>query len=428
MTTKELEELLEGGIETPHIDYKGPCEWDINTFAKDILAMANIEGGGRLIIGVAEKGVGYERVGMAATQIATFNYDNMRDQFASYAAPNVKFSVAFPEDKNGLHFVVITVDEFDEIPVICIKSNERAGTKAPVIYYRNTDKKIESGQISNYHDLRNLIERSAIKIRDRWKHIGLSAPDNIKKALDEELGKINMTEEILNKIKSRGYWRINFRPLIIEEKLELPQCKSIVEKNNIEYRGWYYPHVPRRSGDDTDLVPGNNYYEGWIDWGAHKEIWRMYQSGQFIHYKATEEDWYKEDDWYDDPRIKKIEPGTTLSVISAVYLITEIFEFLSRLTRNNLYQEGVEIDIGLNKTANRKLVILDPMRVPLFDQYMTKIDEINFTAQYSSEQMTQNAREEALKVIIHIFHRFGWENPPIGLFKSDQEKLITRKF
>ncbi len=190
MTTKELEELLEGGIETPHIDYKGPCEWDINTFAKDILAMANIEGGGRLIIGVAEKGVGYERVGMASTQIATFNYDNMRDQFASYAAPNVKFSVAFPEDKNGLHFVLITVDEFDETPVICIKSNERAGTKAPVIYYRNTDKKVESGQISNYHDLRNLIERSAIKIRDRWKHIGLSAPDNIKKALDEELGNL----------------------------------------------------------------------------------------------------------------------------------------------------------------------------------------------------------------------------------------------
>ena len=61
---------------------------------------------------------------------------------------------------------------------------------------------------------------------------------------------------------------------------------------------WDYPHFPQRRGDDTDLVPGNNYYEGWIDWGAHKEIWRMYQSGQFINYKAVEEDWFKEDGWY----------------------------------------------------------------------------------------------------------------------------------
>ena len=99
MTTQELEELLEGGIETPHIEYKGPCEWNINTFAKDILAIANIEGGGRIIIGMAEKGIGYERVGMTETQIATFDYDIIRDQFASFASPYAKFKVAFPTIK-----------------------------------------------------------------------------------------------------------------------------------------------------------------------------------------------------------------------------------------------------------------------------------------------------------------------------------------
>jgi hypothetical protein len=234
-------------------------------------------------------------------------------------------------------------------------------------------------------------------------------------------------EKILNKIKSRGYWRINFRPLVIKKKLELPECKNIVEKHNVEYRGWYYPHVPRRHGDDTDLAPGNNYYEGWIDWGIHKEIWRMYQSGQFIHYKAIEEDWYKEDDWFNDSQLKNIEPGTILSVISAVYLITEIFEFLSHLAKNHLYEEGIEIDIRLIKTAQRDLVILDPWRGHLFDQYRAKIGEIVFTSKYSSEQMIQNAKEEALKVIIHIFNRFGWEKPPVESFRNDQEKLITRK-
>ena len=188
MNTKELEELLEGGIETPHIEYKGACEWNINTFAKDILAIANIEDGGWIIIGMAEKDVGYERVGMTPAKIATFNYDIMRDQFASFASPHVKFSLAFPNDKKGLSFVVIKIAEFTEVPVICIKPNERAGTNAPVIYYRNTDKKVESGPISNYHDLHNLLERSTMKIRARWKQLGLSVPDNIQKVLDDELG------------------------------------------------------------------------------------------------------------------------------------------------------------------------------------------------------------------------------------------------
>lgn len=188
--TKELEELIEGGFETPRIEYKGPCDWNINTFAKDILAIANIESGGRIIIGVEEKDIEYKRVGMTKAQVTTFNYDTMRDQFASFASPHVKFSVSYPYDKNGKQYVVIAVNEFDETPVICIKPSEPAGTKAPVIYYRNTDKKVESGPISNYHDLHKLLERAATKIRVKWKSLGLSTPDNIEKIQDDELGNL----------------------------------------------------------------------------------------------------------------------------------------------------------------------------------------------------------------------------------------------
>ncbi|MGA2332604.1 MAG: hypothetical protein ABSG75_12670 [Syntrophales bacterium] len=237
-----------------------------------------------------------------------------------------------------------------------------------------------------------------------------------------------MTEETLNKIKSRGYWRINFRPLVIGQKLELPQCKNVVERNAVNFRGWDYPHFPQRRGDDTDLVAGNEYYEGWIDWGAHKEIWRMYQSGQFIHYKAVEEDWFKEDGWYGGTQFQKIEPGTILAILNTVYLITEIFEFLSRIAKTGLfYKEGVMLDIGLIRTAKRQLVMMDPMRGHLFDKYVARIDAIPFSHQYSSDEIIQNAREEALKAIVHIFQRFGWDNPPVETFKNDQEKLVRRQ-
>jgi predicted HTH transcriptional regulator len=186
MTTTELEQLLEAGIETPRIEYKGPCEWDVDLFAKDILAITNIEDGGWIVIGIQETSNEYERVGVTEAQAQSFVIDTMRDQFSKFADSHVTFSAYFPKDKNDTKFVVIKVDEFREIPVICIKSSDSAGTKAPIIYYRNTDKKVESGPISNYHDLRNLIERGAAKVRRRWKELGLEVPDTFDKKLRQE--------------------------------------------------------------------------------------------------------------------------------------------------------------------------------------------------------------------------------------------------
>ena len=72
----------------------------------------------------------------------------------------------------------------------------------------------------------------------------------------------------------RGYWRINFEPLVYEKKLDnLGVCKEVVEKNMVSLRGWNYPHFPHRVGNDAGLEPGSNYYEGWISWFNHREFW-----------------------------------------------------------------------------------------------------------------------------------------------------------
>lgn len=232
-------------------------------------------------------------------------------------------------------------------------------------------------------------------------------------------------KQLLQTIKSWGYWMVNFKPLT-NQQLQLSQCREIVEESTVELRGWDYPHIPKRRGDDTDLTPGNDFYEGWIDWGAHKEIWRMYQSGQFIHYRAMEEDWFQEDDWYGD--LKKKEPGTILSIISAVYLLTEVFEFLVRLIRDGLYKEGVEVNIQLNNGSGRKLEVLDPMRAPLFREYTTGTDVIEFPSKkYTADYIVGNSKELALSVALYIFQRFDWNNPPVETIKNDQEELLARR-
>ncbi len=51
MTTEELEELLEGAEETDALEFKQAMNWD-DGLVKDILAMANIEDGGRIVVGI----------------------------------------------------------------------------------------------------------------------------------------------------------------------------------------------------------------------------------------------------------------------------------------------------------------------------------------------------------------------------------------
>ena len=109
-----------------------------------------------------------------------------------------------------------------------------------------------------------------------------------------------MIKNLIEKIKSRGYWRINFQPLVDQRKFKtLVECKNIVEFNSVQTRGWDFPCVPRKKEDYMDLIPCENYYLGWIDWAHHIEFWHMYQSGQFLLYRSLCEDW---------GMVKNIEP------------------------------------------------------------------------------------------------------------------------
>lgn len=195
MEINELEKILEGGAETPQLDFKDSCAWDARSFAKDILAMSNIIDGGRIVIGVSEnpKGV-FTRVGIKPEHKKTYEIDTMKDQLAKYADPFAEVSVSFPKDKNGAIFGIIKVEPFKEIPVICRVSDKKNGLSAGGIYYRNRDKKVESALVSNSYDLRDIIERAMLKMRYRASHIGYLLPT----ATDSELA-IKAIEEMLKK-------------------------------------------------------------------------------------------------------------------------------------------------------------------------------------------------------------------------------------
>jgi len=236
-----------------------------------------------------------------------------------------------------------------------------------------------------------------------------------------------MKDGLLEKIKERGYWRINFQPKTYSVKIDkISDCRSVVENAKVSLRGWDYPVVPEQRNDEMGLGPADKFYEGWIDWRASQEFWRMYQSGQYIHYFALREDRFAEDPWYSEHsrRIKSME---AMGTVNAVFQMTEIFLFLERLTSSELYEDGVSVSIALNNTNGRKLWLDSKGRVPYSIDYKTEAKNIEYIKNFTKDEIIGNSKDLAFELILYVFDRFGWHNPNVATIRQDQDDLLNRK-
>lgn len=225
-------------------------------------------------------------------------------------------------------------------------------------------------------------------------------------------------QQLIKKIKSRGYWRVVIRPSrFMQNRIpELGQCKKLIRDNAVRLRGWDYPHYDVTSEPHLGL----DYVEQFSDFLSHIEAWRLYQSGQFVHYKALWED------WEDYPGHQHIPPKEYLSIIGTVYFLTEIYEFASRLGSKGVLGDSCEIQVTLSNTANRKLKTFDPHR-PLFAKYETTLDEVPHSASFMTADLMTRSAELSLEHAIWLFQRFNLDDVPAETFKEDQRRLLEKR-
>ncbi|NOT34440.1 MAG: hypothetical protein HOP12_09750 [Candidatus Eisenbacteria bacterium] len=234
-----------------------------------------------------------------------------------------------------------------------------------------------------------------------------------------------MKPDLLEKIKSRGYWRIHFQPLVHAEKLTtIDRCREIVEQSALELRGWEYPAI-LNGASDVGRERTQQYFELSNDWENHIEFWRMYKTGQFLHYLALREDWLA-DDQLASMRERGIAPMARLGVVGSVYTATEIYAFLARLTRAGLYDEGVSVGVTLYGTKDRALLIDDPGRVGFSYERKTSAEKLEWNRVHSKEEVLQQSTELSRDLIREWFDVFGWQAAP-ELIAKDQERLLTRR-
>jgi hypothetical protein len=219
-------------------------------------------------------------------------------------------------------------------------------------------------------------------------------------------------KSLVDKIKLRGYWKVNIRPLKFEEGkiASLNALKKILSDCEVSFRGWPYPLI-------KEIYSDKNFIWGGVDWQNHIEYWRFYQSLQFIHFFSLREDW--EDSvksFFGGKMQNPRQPGSGLSVLGSLYTFAEIYEFTNRLVHKAPFENGVQIKIDLVGTENRKLFVNDPLMS--IDDYFSRIPEITFERTYSLNDIMMNNVDSTLDCCIYFFERFNWQEIPIDFLKK----------
>ncbi len=236
--------------------------------------------------------------------------------------------------------------------------------------------------------------------------------------------------ELIEKIKKKGYWKVTIRPIEFKNDYisTVDECKKIIETCQVSLRGWNYPHIAK----EGIKISGNDSVESYCDWdkGGYFEYWRLYQSGQFVHYFSMREDYRVSEDkirqiqeWHDTQSVR------FLAIISTLYSVTEIFEFSQRLASKNALGNNVEIIIELGNCDGRELFFWDELSRHLSMNYICTFRDENILIKrvIPKDELVSSSDKIALGATIEIFKKFNWNNPPEKVFAEDQNKFLQRR-
>ena len=160
MEPEQFKNLVSYGSEKRHLEFKSSMNWQNEEtkikVVKSILALSNIRDGGYLIFGVDEVNSTIEIVGMEKEDYNSFEYDKVLSLVDKCSDPYVEFDLEKLNLDEG-KFIVISVNQFNELPVICKSGGPGNKLQVGAIYIR-TRRIIESAPISRHIEMREVIE------------------------------------------------------------------------------------------------------------------------------------------------------------------------------------------------------------------------------------------------------------------------------
>ncbi|MFA6980520.1 MAG: ATP-binding protein [Ignavibacteriaceae bacterium] len=164
MENQAFADLILHGREERNLEYKGDINWDDGQIraklTKTILGMSNIRDGGTIVIGVQEKNEIFEPIGISDTNFETFKQDDISSFVNEYADPFVEVSLNRVELKDK-KYVVIQIEEFSELPVICKKDGAQGLFRGEI--YTRPRRKNETVKVPSQVEMREIVDMAVEK-------------------------------------------------------------------------------------------------------------------------------------------------------------------------------------------------------------------------------------------------------------------------
>ncbi|MBB2974474.1 hypothetical protein FHX49_000015 [Microbacterium endophyticum] len=407
LSDDELSALIEVGVESRSIEFKGPGSTSSTDFvaivARACIALANQRDGGHLVIGVADSDPGGENGGLEASHLQEWlSHDIVVAKINAYADPPLRMKLEEKHLPNGASVVVVEVAEFDQIPILSAK--EFSGKIIRGQLYTRSMAKPESSASNTQNELREVLELAAEKqlqafirtARRAGIAVGPSGPSEREKFAVER--RSFFSEVASPPFTERPHFSVAIHPETYEsERLDYEGLRGMVAKSTVRLRGWPFPYVQR------DSIYGQRWVAG-VEAEMHPEIWGLHQSGQFVSAYPLPLDYGPDRDGFGDRDLGR----QYLPVWFPVMYIFEAVAFASRLQKTYAPEENLEVGFAMEGAQGWELIAADSARGGFHRSYRMGSSSWSRTVTIAPDFIDDDLDAAAAGAARDLLLRFGW--------------------
>jgi hypothetical protein len=390
-----------------------------------MLAFSNTQDGGSIILGVQDSTL--EAIGLSEADFASFDTTKINDFLRRYTDPPASCEVQ-KLILDGLRFVLISVPEFKDVPIICKKAANSGADSSKLILklgglYVRTEK-ATSEIVPTSEEMRELMNRALLKRGDQLLSTiqallrsNPSSPQADFNQYDEEIESARefFRETLPPDFEEYGYWELISMPQTYSRE-RIPSLSDVwksLTESEVSLRGWNFPHRDRDT--QSNFANGRQSYTQFMN---HIEAHRAYQSGLFVWRSSY---WENSSDW-------KKRYGNALGFVNVIYTVTEFFVFLKRYYERISPEASIRFSLELTGIKDRVLraTEFDVMMLP--SAYIASVPRLVIEQDYSVSELRASAEEIGIKVVRKIFEVFNWNNPDPNMIRGWQQKLLSRTY
>lgn len=440
-TSEEIGRFVQLAGESRNVDAKGPVLWDRDKvsgeLAKDIMAFANSQDGGVLVIGKSEPSPNeFSLDGLTPDEAASFETTKVAAWVNAHCHPSIDL-VCHRVTVDEKEFVVITVEEFREIPVICKKSftppsdqRSKPCLREGAVYIRTAN--AESAPLRSVEEMRELIGLAVTKRLDDINKVLqaaihgrslLPASDDDQWSKEIETVRSGLIADSPHLAESGG-WDFTLHPTVFQKDRwpELESLRTIVEQSAVRM---------------VNEFPSTGY-------GAHPQTWGFASSmgddrfaltreGLIVALRFFYEDRhpYRRESLRYTPsgtkqHIEEREAGSWLQYRTSIGEVIEMFLVAARICERFEPGETVEYAISARPLAGRRLVFGEGSMFD-FRHYECRAQQFDLSRTVEVCEFIATWEDRCAEVLVRFFELFE-SRATAERYKQHIDDFMHRRF